>query len=51
VHTVSQVLIGFLTGRALPKKFFGSHIGIVALVVCGFKDELIDFQAIVVHGG
>jgi hypothetical protein len=45
-----QVLIGLPTGRALPKKFFGGHIGIVVLVVCDFKDELIDFQEIVVHG-
>jgi hypothetical protein len=27
VHTVLQVSLRFPTGRALPKKFFGGHIG------------------------
>jgi hypothetical protein len=42
VHAVLQVLEGFPTGRALPKKFFGSHIGIVVFVVRDFNDEFID---------
>jgi hypothetical protein len=46
---VAQVLIRFPAGRALPKKFFGSHIDIVAFVVCDFKDEFIDLYAIAVH--
>jgi hypothetical protein len=50
VHTVSQVLISSPTGRALPKEFFGSHIGVVVLVVREFEYELINLYAIVVHG-
>ncbi|MGD0716771.1 MAG: hypothetical protein ABR979_01720 [Halobacteriota archaeon] len=38
------------TSRALPKKFFGSHVGIVILIVRDFKDEFINLYAIVVHG-
>ncbi|MGA8070801.1 MAG: hypothetical protein WB946_04805 [Halobacteriota archaeon] len=44
------MLIRFPTGRALPKKFFGGHIGKVVFVVRDFKDEFIDLCAIVVHG-
>jgi len=36
VHAVSQVLIALPTGRALPKEFFGSHVGVVVLVVRDF---------------
>ena len=50
MHAVLQILIRSPTGRALPKKFFGSHVGIVVFVVCDFKDEFIDLDAIVVHG-
>jgi hypothetical protein len=49
VHAVLQILIRFPTGRALPQKFFGSHIGIVVLVVRDLKDEFIDLCAITVH--
>ena len=49
MHAVLQVLISFPTGRALPKKFFGGHIGIVVFVVRDFKYEFIDLYAIVVH--
>jgi len=42
MHVVSQILMSHPTGRALPKKFFGSHIGKVVLVVGDFKDEFID---------
>ncbi|HYB59186.1 MAG TPA: hypothetical protein VEB88_02955 [Candidatus Acidoferrales bacterium] len=37
--------------RALPQKLFGGYIGIVVLVVCNLKDELIDFDEIIVHDG
>jgi len=50
VRAVSQVLKSFPTGRALPQKFFGGHVGIVVFVVRDFKDEFIDLCAIVVHG-
>jgi hypothetical protein len=49
VNAVLQVLVSFPTGRALPKKFFGGHIGTIIFVVRDFKDELIDLYAIVVH--
>jgi len=49
VHAISQVLIRFPAGRALPKKFFGGHIGKVVFVVRDLKDALIDLCAIV-HG-
>ena len=51
MRTVLQILISHPTGRALPKEFFSSHIGIVVLVVRDFKDEFIDLHAIVVHDG
>jgi hypothetical protein len=44
-----QVLVYEPTGRALPQKFFGSHIGIVVFVVGDFKGEFIDLWAIGVH--
>jgi hypothetical protein len=47
---VLQVLVRFPTGRTLPQKFFGSHIGIVVFVVRDFKDKFIDLSPIVVHG-
>jgi hypothetical protein len=50
VHAVLEILIRFPTGRTLPQKFFGSHIGIVVFVVRDFKDKLIDLSPIVVHG-
>ncbi|MGZ4862315.1 MAG: hypothetical protein ACXV2E_05990 [Halobacteriota archaeon] len=50
MHAVSQILISLPTGRALPKKFFGGHIGIVVFMVRDWKDEFINFCAIVVHG-
>ncbi len=49
MHAVLQVLIRFPAGRALPQKFFGSHIGIIAFVVRDFKDEFVDLCPIVVH--
>ena len=49
MHAVPKVLVSFPTGRALPKKFFGGHIGVVVGVVRNFKDECIDLYAIVVH--
>jgi hypothetical protein len=50
VYAILQVLVSVPTGRALPKKFFGGHIGIVVLVVRDFKNEFIDLYEIVVHG-
>jgi hypothetical protein len=50
-RAVPYVLVSFPTGRALPKKFFGSHVGIVVFVVRDLQDELIDLDTIVVHGG
>jgi hypothetical protein len=50
VHAVLEILISFPTGRALPQKFFGSHIAIVVFVVRDLKNELIVLYAIVVHG-
>jgi hypothetical protein len=49
VYAVLQVLIGLPASRALPQKFFGGYIGVVVLVVCNLKDELIDFDAVVIH--
>ena len=49
MDAVSQVLVSFPTGRALPKKFFGGHVGVVVLEICNFEDEFVDFGAIVVH--
>ena len=49
MNAVSQILIGLPTGRALPKKFFGRHVGIVVFVVGDFEYELINLYAIVVH--
>jgi hypothetical protein len=49
MYAVPQVLVSFPTGRALPKEFFGSHIGTIVLVVRDLKDELIDLYTIVVH--
>jgi len=42
VNAVQQVAVSIPTGRALPQKFFGGHIGIVVFVVCDFKDALIE---------
>jgi hypothetical protein len=42
MHAVLQVLIRFPTSRALPEKFYGSHVGIVVFLVRYFKDVLID---------
>jgi hypothetical protein len=44
-----QVLIGPPTGGALPQKPFGGYVGVVVLVVCNLKDELIDFDEIIVR--
>ncbi|MGB7900959.1 MAG: hypothetical protein WCG09_00700 [Halobacteriota archaeon] len=49
MHAASQVLKSFPTGRALPKKFFNSQVGVVIFVVGDLKHEFIDLYAIVVH--
>jgi hypothetical protein len=46
VRAIFQIAIGLPTGRTLPHKFFGGHIGVVVLVVRDLKDEFIDFDAV-----
>ncbi|MFZ0926636.1 MAG: hypothetical protein WAN55_09380 [Halobacteriota archaeon] len=46
---VSQLLIDWPTGRALPKKFFGIYLCKIAFVVRDFKDEFVDLYTITVH--
>jgi hypothetical protein len=49
MHAVLQVLISFPTGRALPKKFFGSRHCLIVFVVGDFNDEFIDICGVVIH--